>query len=299
MKINVIKVPVMYGSSKTGVEYGPRKIEEMGLYKLIEKYNHEVNTIDEVYIPIASAINKRDYNKLIKYYEENLVINKDLAEKVELSLKENFTLIIGGDHVLGLGSVLGSMQNSENLGVFWIDAHCDINTEETSFTQNAHGMPLAFAMGIGDEQFANLYKEKKLNPESIFIIGARDIDEGEYKICDQYNVNLYDMDKVNKQGLNEVLKESLLKVEKNKIDKIHLSIDVDSLDKKYVPGTGTPVDGGFNIEELKTIIREIMNTKKVQSVDVVELNPRIDDKELTAKYTMEIIECILSCLKEY
>lgn len=300
MKINVIKVPVMYGSSKSGVEYGPRKIEEMGLYDLIKKYGFEINNINEIYIPIASETNKLDKNTLIKYHDENLEINKNLAKTVDVCTKNTpITLILGGDHVLGLGSIMGSIQNSENLGVFWIDAHCDINTEHTSFTKNAHGMPLAFACGLGDSQFTKIYKEKKLNPENIFIIGARDIDVGEYEICDKYRVNLFDMPKIHENGLENIIKKAVMEVENKKIDKLHLSIDVDSLDKKYVPGTGTPVEDGFNIEQLKFIIKNIIATKKVHSIDVVELNPRIDNNNQTANYTMEIITCILESLKEY
>lgn len=299
MKINIIKVPVMYGSSKDGVEYGPRKIMEMGLLDHIKRFNLEIGEVKEIYIPIASTANSLDAHPNIKYYEENLKINYDLATTVEQYNSEDCTtLILGGDHVLGLGSVLGAMQSAENLGVIWVDAHCDINTELTTPTKNAHGMPLAFAMGLGDKNFANLYKNKKLNPKNTFIVGARDIDEGEYIICEEQSVNLYDMPTICEKSLNKVIFDIFSKIESNQIDKIHLSIDVDSLDSALVPGTGTPVKGGFTMEELKFIIRSIIQSNKVATIDVVELNPRLDVNNKTAQQTNEIMITILEALKE-
>ena len=172
-----------------------------------------------------------------------------------------------------------------------IDAHADINTEKTSPSANAHGMPLAAAIGLGAKELTDINKNK-LNPENVYIIGARDLDPGEVEICRDKKVNLYEMGKCRTEGISKILDEALEKVEKDKIDTIHLSFDIDALDRLLVPGTGTPVSNGFALEEGIEVIRRIMGTKKVRTIDLVEFNPRIDKDDLALKSTLSLLEAM-------
>lgn len=292
MKINIINVPVMYGSDKNGTEYAPRKLKEAGGLDFAKKYGHEIVSTRDVYIPISSYYHRFDKNHRIKYLEEVVKINEELAEKLEKTVKEDeVTMMIGGDHVLGLGSIAGVSKFAKKLAVFWIDAHADINTEKTSPSANAHGMPLAAAIGLGAKELTDINKNK-LNPENVYIIGARDLDPGEVEICRDKKVNLYEMGKCRTEGISKILDEALEKVEKDKIDTIHLSFDIDALDRLLVPGTGTPVSNGFALEEGIEVIRRIMGTKKVRTIDLVEFNPRIDKDNLALKSTLSLLEAM-------
>ena len=181
-----------------------------------------------------------------------------MAHSVFSALTSNsFPFVVGGDHSVGLGSISGSSKFHNNLAVIWVDAHGDINTHETSPSGNSHGMPLGAALGVGDSSLVNVYYDgPKVKPENVFIIGARDLDEGEIKLAEELSLGLYTMDHIRKVGLESIIEEISSKINNSNIDGVHLSFDIDALDKSLVPGTGTPVENGFSLDEGKLIIQE-------------------------------------------
>ena len=221
-------------------------------------------------------------------------MNRNLAHLVYSALNSNsFAFVFGGDHSLGLGSVSGASRFHDNLAVIWIDAHGDINTSETSPSGNSHGMILGAALGEGHPDLTNLYfKGQKVKPENTYIYGARDLDEGEVVLAEELNLNLYTMDRIKKEGIEKTLEDIMDKIKESKVDGIHLSFDIDSLDKRLVLGTGTPVDEGFSVDEIKTILKTFLDTKLVKSMDFVELNPKLDENDSTAKLCIELADWI-------
>lgn len=298
MKINIIDVPVMYGSDREGAEYGPRKLREMGLVDLITGKGHEIISQQEIFIPIASVYDKLKSNPRIKYFTQILQVNEELASVVDKTMTpDSFTLVIGGDHSLGLGSIAGASRHSKELAVCWIDAHGDINTEMTTPSGNAHGMPLANAMGFGCKELADLYYPgRKVKPENVYIIGARDLDPGEVELVTNKNINLYEMFPIHQRGIQALITRLDQRLNHSSIDGIHLSFDIDSLDRLLVPGTGTPVSDGFSLENAKLLLEAIFATGKVKSMDLVELNPRIDVANKAAETTFNILEWVLDLL---
>jgi len=296
MNISLIGVPVKYGADREGVQYGPQKLRQKGIVEIIKKHKENVFDLGNLYIPEVPEESKFDYNKKIKYFKEIVEMNNNLAHLVYSTLKaDSFPFVFGGDHSLGLGSISGASKYLKNIGVIWIDAHGDINTDDTTPSGNPHGMPLGAALGYGNEALVNIYFDgPKVKPENTFIIGVRDLDEGEIELANRIDLNLYTMETIRSRGLDSIIKEITTKIINSNIDAIHLSFDIDVLDKKLVPGTGTPVDGGFTIEEVKGFFKSFLETKLIRSMDFVELNPLLDKNDSTADICIELIDWIFT-----
>ncbi|MBS5949699.1 MAG: arginase, partial [Clostridium sp.] len=249
----------------------------------------------EVHVKNVSSNDKYAANAKMKYLDEVVRSNIGLADKVYTAL-ENSTLplVIGGDHALAIGSIAGASKYFENdLAVVWVDAHGDINTLETSPSGNIHGMPLASSMGIGHETLTNIYSSsQKVKPENVFLLGCRDLDLGELEIIKNYNLNIWTMRDIKEKGISTVLKELLEAINKINAKNIHLSFDIDSLDPKYVPGTGTPVEDGLSFSEGKEVLETILNTSLVKSIDFVEFNPVLDKNKKTLETCIELLKVI-------
>ncbi|HSH36989.1 arginase [Schnuerera sp.] len=298
MDISLIGVPIMYGCDRQGAQYGPKKLRQKAIIDIIRRHKENVYDLGNLFVPHIPEEDKYAHHEKIKYLKPVVDINTNLAHSVFSALtSKSFPFIIGGDHSIGLGSISGSSKFHNNLAVIWVDAHGDINTHETSPSGNSHGMPLAAALGVGEPSMTNLYfNGPKVKPDNVFIIGARDLDEGEIKLAKELKLNLYTMDNIRKVGLESVIKEVIEKIENSNVDGTHLSFDIDVMDKSLVPGTGTPVDKGFNLEEGKIVLKEFLNTGLIKSMDLVELNPNLDENDTTAKLCIDLVDWIFKQL---
>lgn len=295
MDINLIGVPLYYGCDRAGVEKGPDALRENGIKGLLENHKNKVYDLGNIYVdntkekqPFAAGVNA-------KYINEILEVTENLAHTVYGALcSGGFPITLGGDHALATGSVAGvSKYFNGDIAVIWIDAHGDINTFETSPSGNVHGMPLAASMGFGDESLTNLYFDGiKVKKENVFIIGARDLDEGELQLIKDIDLTVWNMDKVREIGVEQVCQELLEALEVRGIKNIHLSFDIDSVDPEIMKGTGTPVPGGFNINDAEKLLTSIFNTRLVKSMDFVEFNPSLDESDMTAKSCIALIKKI-------
>lgn len=301
MKFNLIGVPVNYGCDRDGAQFGPETFRKNNIAGLIKEEGHEVFDKGDVKIPFAVQEEKFACHKNLKYLNQIVEYNNNLAEAVYSSLNEDSVpFVLGGDHSLGMGSIAGASKHFEEIAVIWIDAHGDINTEDTSPSGNIHGMPLAVSMNVGNPSLTNIYyKGQKVKPENVYIIGARDIDLGEYELAERVKLNLYTMDIVREKGLDNVLKSIIYKINNSNVDGVHLSFDIDALDKSIVPGTGTAVSEGFSLNEGKLIFTELIEHVQITSMDFVELNPVIDDEDKkTVKNCFELLKHIFYSFKQ-
>lgn len=298
MNINLIGVPIFFGCDREGVELGPETLRENDIVNIIKKHGHQVYDLGDIYVPKSKVEDKFSEHNNMKYLSPIIEVNRNLANQVYNCLKADaFPFVLGGDHSLGLGSISGASKYFEDLAVIWVDAHGDINTHETSPSGNVHGMPLAAAMGLGHESLTDLYyKGAKVNPKNVYIIGARDLDEGEVKLIEDLNLNLWTTEDIKEKGVTTVVSELLNKLKESNIKNIHLSYDIDSLDADLVPGTGTPVKEGLTLQEVKCLLKSIIDTKQVTSMDFVELNSVIDKESQTLNIALELIDWIFSLL---
>lgn len=292
MNINLIGVPLYFGCDKQGVQKGPEVLRKAGIKQLLEQ-KHKVYDMGDVFVtdkcdkdPFKAGVNA-------KYINEIIEVNEGLAHNVYASLcSGSFPFVVGGDHSLAAGSLAGvSKYFKEDLAVIWIDAHGDINTFKSSPTGNVHGMPLAASMGVGEKPLTDIYFDGiKVKSNHVFIIGARDLDEGELDLIDELNLNVWTMDKIKSIGVEVMCKELKDRLNKINVNNVHLSFDIDSLDPEHIIGTGTPVEDGLSMEEGKVILEEIFNMGLVKSMDFVEFNPDLDDSNLTLDNCMKVIE---------
>ena len=294
MDISIIGMPLFYGCDKPGVEKGPEELRKNNLIDIFEE-NHNVYDLGDIEVEKANAEHKFLSNPKLKYLDQVVSANNGLAVKV-LSALENNTLpfIVGGDHSLALGSIAGASKFLGNdLAVIWIDAHGDINTEETSPSGNIHGMPLAASMGIGYKKLTSIFFDDfKIKPENVFILACRDLDAGEIALIDELNINVWTNEDINVKGTDVVVNELLSIIKEKNIENIHLSYDIDCLDPEYVPGTGTPVTDGLSFGESKILLESILGTSLVRSIDFVEYNPDLDKNNKTKETCVELLKLI-------
>jgi len=301
MKINIIGMPLYYGCDRNGAQYGPDTLRENGLIDIAKKHGHEVYDMGNLYVPEIDIDDKYKDHPKVKYLNPIININTNLANNVYSSLMAKaFPFVVGGDHSLGAGSIAGASKYFDNLAVIWIDAHGDINTDETTPSGNAHGMPLAASMNVGHEKYTNIYFQgQKVKPENVHIIGVRGIDEGEAELVKKLNLNFYSMDKVREMGLENLINKVISDIKAANVDGVHLSFDIDALDASLVPGTGTPVSKGFSMEEGKKVLASFLNEKFITSMDFVEFNPKIDHEDKrTLKNCLELLDHIFKTMAD-
>lgn len=299
MDISIIGMPLFYGCDRPGVEKGPDILRENNLDKILEK-NHHVTDLGNIDVDYIESKDKFLENDKLKYLKQVVDANNRLASKVYEALTNNtLPFIIGGDHSLALGSIAGSSKYFGNdLGVIWIDAHGDINTETTSPSGNIHGMPLAASMGIGYDKLTSIFFDSfKVKPENVFILACRDLDQGEVELIDKLKINVWNIDEIQNGDLDKIISDLLSKIKEKNIKNIHLSYDIDCLDPEYVPGTGTPVDNGLTFEESKKLLKSILSTSLVKSMDFVEYNPELDLNNRTKETCIELLNIISTELK--
>ncbi|SCJ97059.1 Arginase [uncultured Clostridium sp.] len=299
MNISIIGMPLFYGCDRPGVEKGPDILRENNLDKILEK-NHHVIDLGNIDVDHIESKDKFLENDKLKYLKQVVDANNRLAFKVYEALTNNtLPFTIGGDHSLALGSIAGSSKYFGNdLGVIWIDAHGDINTEVTSPSGNIHGMPLAASMGVGYDKLTSIFFDSfKVKPENVFILACRDLDQGEVELIDKLKINVWNIDQIQNGDLDKIISDLLSKIKEKNIKNIHLSYDIDCLDPEYVPGTGTPVDNGLTFEESKKILKAILGTSLVKSIDFVEYNPELDSNNRTKETCIELLNIISTELK--
>jgi len=291
MDISIIGVPIFYGADKRGPEYGPAKLREKNIVEVIGKHGHRVFDFGDLFVPTVKEYNKFFSHPKMKYLDPIIQVNNNLAHLVYSSIKGgSFPLVIGGDHSIGLGSIAGVSRANENFAVIWADAHGDINTQATSESGNVHGMSLAKAMGLGYDELTDVYfKGRKIAPENAFIVGARDLDPGEYKYIKEENLNVYTTNSIMERGIEAVINEILDKLKEKNIDTVHLSFDIDFIDANSVPGTGTAVGNGPSVEDAETLLKLLGESKLVKSMDFVELNPLLDKNDVTADLAIDLL----------
>jgi arginase len=202
-----------------------------------------------------------------------------------------FGLFIGGDHSLSIGTVSAVAARGE-IGVLWIDAHTDMNTPQSSPSGNIHGMSVATLLGHGADELVNLgYAGAKIKPENVAMVGIRSIDAVERKRVRDSGITVHTMREIDEQGISVIAHQVLDQFAH--LDRIHVSFDLDSCDPSFAGGVGTPVKGGLSYREAHLLMEILSDSNKVFSMDVVEINPILDNHNQTAETAVEMILSLL------
>lgn len=290
--IDIIGFPMDLGADRRGVDMGPSAIRIANITSKLQRLGYKVNDLGDIFI--QNMERQKITNHKLKYIKEIVKTSEVLAKRVEKSLNNgHFPLVLGGDHSMALGSIAGissyCKKNDLKLGVIWIDAHADMNTDETSPSGNIHGMPMAASLGLGHEKLTNIYGfSPKLKPENSVLIGVRSIDIDERKNIKKLGPEVYTMSDVDKLGVHRIISRVLKKF-KETVDHIHVSFDLDSVDPKVAPGVGTPVPGGLSYREAHLIMESIAECGCMSSLEVTEVNPILDIKNMSAEFATDVV----------
>lgn len=286
MKIDIIGVPIDLGADRRGVDMGPSAIRYSHLQNKLEDLGYEVRDEGNIEVPIAEMC--KITNPKLKYIDCIVPMSRRVAGAVATSIQSgNFPLVLGGDHSLSIGSVRGAARNKK-IGVIWIDAHADFNTAETTPSGNIHGMSLAALSGQGDPSLVRLWDESipVIDPQKIAIIGARDLDLGEKDNLAKAGALVMGMEQIDRYGMVTAIEKAIERVSRD-TDGIYLSLDLDALDPQHAPGVGTPVATGLTQREAHLACELISETNKLIGMDLVEVNPILDEKNKTAALAVE------------
>jgi arginase len=267
---------------------GPAAIRYADLNEKLSYSGYTV--IDEGNLLISTPGVSLSGDAKLKNLEPILEICKALSSVVEgICAAGDFPLVIGGDHSLALGSATGAAAAYSPLGLLWIDAHGDFNTDQTSPTGHIHGMPLAALAGYGDSRLVSLGGfSPKVDPAHVAVVGVRDLDAGEREMLRAAQVHVFTMKDIDHMGIATVMARAL-EITTQGTRGLHVSLDIDALDPREVHGVGTPVRGGLTYREASVVMEEIAATGKMTSLDVVEVNPILDSKNRTARMAVDLI----------
>jgi arginase len=291
-KVRIIGVPMDLGQSRRGVDMGPSALRVAGLQARLKQLGHQVEDIGN--IPVKQPEEMPVGEKRAKYMAEIAETCKDLAEIVQKCLEEDFVpLVLGGDHSIAAGAVTGVAAHfrkaKKQIGYIWLDAHGDMNTPESSPSGNVHGMPLAAVMGYGAPELVDLLGFKpKVEPQNIVLVGVRDLDLQERRLVKKSGVRVFTMRDIDERGMREVMADAL-KYATDDTDGIAVSLDMDFVDPSDAPGVGTPVRGGVTYREAHLAMEMIADSDAMASMEVVEINPVIDEHNRTALLGVELI----------
>lgn len=280
------------GAGRRGVDMGPSAIRIAGVAEKLRSLGHTV--VDEGDIPIKPPEQQRISNEKLKYLPGIVRACTLLSSKVERVMQSGgFPLVLGGDHSIALGTIAGvsafCRSHNERLGVLWIDAHGDLNTHETTPSGNIHGMPLAAAIGLGALELTSVGGDRhKVDPGNVVLIATRELDEGERKHIKQLGINIFTMEEIDKHGMSVIISKALRKL--RDVQNIHVSFDLDAVDPTVAPGVGTPVKGGLNYREAHLIMETLHEAGRMTSLDIVEVNPILDNRNQSAEFAVELIQ---------
>jgi arginase len=291
-KIRIIGVPMDLGASRRGVDMGPSALRVAGLQAHLKHLGHTVEDIGNMIVkqPEEMPIGE----KRAKYVAEIADACNDLGLAVQKSLEEDYLpLVLGGDHSIAAGSIGGVAahfrKEKKQIGCIWLDAHSDMNTPESSPSGNVHGMPLAGIMGYGVPELHDLFNFKpKIEPQNVVLVGVRDLDAYEKKFIKKLGVRAFTMRDIDERGMREVMADAL-KYAMDDTDGIAVSLDMDFVDPSDAPGVGTPVRGGATYREAHLALEMIADSEAMVSMEIVEINPVIDEHNRTATLGVELV----------
>lgn len=288
MQVDIIGIPIDLGADRRGVDMGPSAIRYAHLRQKLESLGYTVQDTGNIEVPIAETCAITDTR--LKYVDCIVPMARRASGAVSTSIQAgHFPLVLGGDHSLSLGSIRGAAK-VKSVGVIWVDAHADFNTQGTTPSGNIHGMPLAALCGLGDIRLTQLWDETPpvIDPARVAIIGARDLDPGEKTNLREAGVLVMGMEQIDRLGMVAAIERAIERVSRN-VDGLYLSFDMDVMDPRHAPGVGTPVAAGLTQREGHVACELVGETGKLIGMDVVEVNPVLDIQNQTGSLAVELV----------
>ncbi len=298
-KVGIVGVPLGYGAGKKGSELGATairlaNIRDGSLASHIAELGYAVKDYGDVEIVKPNYVAKDGDTP--KYLKEIIASYGNVSKSLkEILADDAFPVILGGDHSIAAGtfSAIASFYRArrQEIGLIWLDAHADINTADSSPSGNAHGMPLAAILGYGEPSMVNLEGyAPKLNPKFCTHVGARDLDLSEKRRIRELGMreNFFTMSDIDRRGMLACM-EDAIKIASQAPGGYAVTFDVDIIDPRFAPGSGTLVRGGVTYREAHLALELIYERGGMRSFEIVEVNPMLDQSNITVELAGELI----------
>ncbi len=285
----LIGFPMDLGGNTRGVDMGPSAIRLTELALRLAEIGIETTDLGNVLVHTRALVEAGQPDA--HFLNEILRAADSAAEMTQEALSMGaMPIVLGGDHSVAIGSLWGMAQSSGPGGVIWIDAHADLNTPATSPSGNVHGMPLAVALGLcaDDPRFRSpSWPERSVLPQHTVLVGIRDLDPGEREFLQRPDApRVFTMAEIDRRGIAAVAEEAISIASGAPF--LHVSLDMDAVDPNDAPGVGTAVRGGLSYREAHTLLETIASKAQIDSADVVEVNPVLDERNRTAQLATEL-----------
>lgn len=285
-----------WGQKFSGVEKGPEAIwDKSDLAERIEKLGIIYQEVKRDQFPFQSCENIKPVKGRINNSEQAGQASLQILKSAQSLISRNsFLLTLGGDHSIAFATIaVALIETDGELCVFWVDAHEDFNTPDTSRTGKFHGMPLAALTHEFDIRkhpgFENFPQFPPLKSENLALIGIRDLDGGAENKIHKSNAKIYTMAEIDQYGIGQVMNHAYQAVNPKGKLPVHLSFDIDALDPAIAPATGTRVDGGLTYREANYIAQFLAEKRVIKSMDMVEVNPDLSGADITVSVANKII----------
>ena len=292
-RIAILGVPLEIGASQRGTLMGPAALRTAGLVTVLSALGLEVTDHGDIGIVDVDALQDPPPDNARHYREIQRWVRALSRRSYQLARSGAVPIFLGGDHTLSMGSVNGVARYWREAGrelfILWLDAHADYNTPATTVSANMHGMSAAFLCAepgldglLGDEP------RTPVNPDRLELFGIRSLDKAEKALLRDRGISIADMRAIDEFGVG-VLMRRVIDTVRSRNGVLHVSFDVDFLDPGIAPGVGTTVPGGATYREAHLVMEMLHDCGLVRSVDIVELNPFLDERGRTARVAVELI----------
>lgn len=294
MRCKLIGVPLQDGASRLGCEMGPSALRTAGMKPALEELGHSVADLGNV-VP-SEFPELRHPNAAIRRLPEIVAWTKLLAEVAYRESGDGMPIFMGGDHAMAAGIVPGlarrAAEKQRPLFVLWLDAHTDFHSLHSTESGNLHGVPVAYFTGRpGFEEYLPPL-EYAVDPANVCMIGIRSVDPAERKALKGSGITIHDMRSIDEHGVAAVLRDFIATVEAAG-GLLHVSLDVDFLDPSVAPAVGTTVPGGATFREAHLVMEMLHDSGLVTSLDLVELNPFLDERGRTATLLVDLTASLM------
>lgn len=293
-KTILIGAPIDTGQKRAGCLMGPAAYRVAGIAREVSSEGHGVEDWGDLVLPELKPVTCA--NPMVHDLAETVAWAEILMDRVDDALSEGgFPIIMGGDHSLALGSAAGAAAFAKRQGrplfLLWLDAHSDFHTPLTTTSGNMHGTPLAYIAGRdGFDAFAPF--PIPVPAHRICMFGIRSVDPAEQAAMQERDIAINDMRVIDERGIVAPLRE-FLTLCRAEGGMLHVSLDVDFLDPTIAPAVGTTVPGGITHREAHLVMELLHESGLVTSLDLVELNPFLDDRGMTARLMVDLVGSLM------
>jgi arginase len=290
--IAIIGAPLDLGAGRRGVDMGPSAMRVANLNARLASLGYEVEDLGNIAVEQPESLPAGpERSRYLPHITQTCARLARLVEKA--AGQGRAPLVLGGDHSVAVGTVSGMSRyfrkRKQALGLIWIDAHADMNTPDTSPSGNVHGMPLSCCIGMGPRELTHIGGyAPKVDPRNVALVGVREVDILEKPHVRESGVRAFTMRDIDERGLRAIMVDAI-QIASAGTEAFHLSLDMDSVDPQEAPGVGTPVRGGITYREAHLAMELICDSGLMGSIEVVEVNPVIDEANRTANLAVELV----------